>query len=229
MKKFLIENLNDIIVEFYKLSIFSRQYRNIACFTTDYKSMLMWGHYADGHRGFVLEYDFTEAVKKCSSECKKFKNCATCGVKTLIAPVNYTDTRYDDTKDLIQYIVRAIFQYCNIETNRVDEDKLSQIKRLLIKSNHWSYENEWRMISKIYEEETNEMFKNYKCILDCRPKALYLGAYISYENEKILREICERKNIKCYKMSLDYFNKGFFVETEDYINSNLKGILENEK
>lgn len=89
---------------------------------------------------------------------------------------------------------------------------------MLVKSNYWSYENEWRIISKIYEEETNEKFKDYKCILNYKSKSLYLGANISSENEKMLREICERKNIKCYKMYLDFFNSGFFMEIDEYFN-----------
>jgi hypothetical protein len=31
--------------------------RGIACLTTKHDDMLMWSHYADGHRGFCLEFD----------------------------------------------------------------------------------------------------------------------------------------------------------------------------
>jgi len=31
----------------------------IVCFSETYQSILMWSHYADQHRGFCIEYDFT--------------------------------------------------------------------------------------------------------------------------------------------------------------------------
>jgi len=39
--------LNDII----------RDQRGVACFATTPSSLLLWAHYADGHRGFCLEFD----------------------------------------------------------------------------------------------------------------------------------------------------------------------------
>lgn len=33
--------------------------RGVACLTTKHDDMLMWSHYADGHRGFCLEFDGT--------------------------------------------------------------------------------------------------------------------------------------------------------------------------
>ena len=31
--------------------------RGVACFTTELNNILMWSHYADGHKGFCLEFD----------------------------------------------------------------------------------------------------------------------------------------------------------------------------
>lgn len=33
----------------------------LCCFMEDNKSELMWSHYADGHQGFCIEYDFSES------------------------------------------------------------------------------------------------------------------------------------------------------------------------
>ncbi|MCD8356105.1 MAG: DUF2971 domain-containing protein [Clostridia bacterium] len=33
----------------------------LCCFMEDNKSKLMWSHYADGHKGFCIEYDFSES------------------------------------------------------------------------------------------------------------------------------------------------------------------------
>ena len=32
----------------------------VGCLTTDYRNNLMWSHYADGHKGFCIEYDFKD-------------------------------------------------------------------------------------------------------------------------------------------------------------------------
>lgn len=37
------------------LSVYSKRFSTIACFSEDVKSILMWSHYADSHSGFALE------------------------------------------------------------------------------------------------------------------------------------------------------------------------------
>lgn len=37
-----------------------REQRGVACFAERNDDLLMWAHYADGHRGFCLEFDFTD-------------------------------------------------------------------------------------------------------------------------------------------------------------------------
>ena len=34
-----------------------RNQQGVACFSEDVDNILMWAHYADGHRGFCLEFD----------------------------------------------------------------------------------------------------------------------------------------------------------------------------
>lgn len=46
-----------------------RTYPKIACFSKNITSTLMWAHYADYHKGFALEYDFTQVQSLCLN-CK---------------------------------------------------------------------------------------------------------------------------------------------------------------
>lgn len=43
---------------FYRTLIDEQKRRSIACFTESNDNSAMWGHYADSHRGFCIEYDF---------------------------------------------------------------------------------------------------------------------------------------------------------------------------
>jgi hypothetical protein len=47
----------------------------VCCFTTDNRNPLMWSHYADGHKGFCLEFD----TQKCKLLSEK------------LFPVTYSD------------------------------------------------------------------------------------------------------------------------------------------
>ena len=35
-----------------------REYLLVSCFSEDYKSILMWSHYAKDHTGFCVQYNF---------------------------------------------------------------------------------------------------------------------------------------------------------------------------
>lgn len=35
----------------------------------------MWGHYANGHKGSCLEYDFSSIIHPCAQNCKSVIGC----------------------------------------------------------------------------------------------------------------------------------------------------------
>lgn len=99
----------------------------IGCLCTDYKNKLMWSHYADSHKGFCIEYDYS-TMKIDSHSIFPF-------------PVIYSDKR-----PLIPW--KAALD--NSPENR--EEAFIQItKGLLTKDSIWSYENEWRILAKATE------------------------------------------------------------------------------
>jgi len=89
-----------------------------SCFSEDPTSMLMWSHYADNHKGFVIEYDFK------TLDIEKHQD-----VLWGLHPVNYVE----DMINLKDYT--KVREHMNLLT-------LASIS----KSIEWSYENEWRMI-----------------------------------------------------------------------------------
>lgn len=115
--------------------------------------ILMWGHYADSHNGFCVEY---ERVSDNLLGKDAF-------------PVIYQ-------KELPSLTSK------DISSTGGQTDRL-----WLTKSNHWSYEQEWRVI-------VSEGGKAYK--FPCRIKSIIFGLKMSEENRFMLRKILEGRNIK---------------------------------
>ena len=103
----------------------------IGCLCTDYKNRLMWSHYADSHKGFCIEYDYSQINEET--------------LKKLPMPIIYTSKRplipwkpvFDNTPENIR-------DACN-----------EMMLGLLTKDDAWKYENEWRIL--INASENSEL------------------------------------------------------------------------
>ena len=96
----------------------------IGCLCTNYKNKLMWSHYADSHKGFCIEYDYSNLVVDDHT--------------VLPLPVIYSDER-----PLISWKAAL-----DNSPENVEEAVVQFTKGLLTKDNIWSYENEWRILIK---------------------------------------------------------------------------------
>lgn len=74
----------------------------IACFSETVKSITMWSHYADSHKGFVLEYDFKHLNCQCDT-CNKKDTCSDRVIYNLY-PIIYDNRRYDATSFVECYL-----------------------------------------------------------------------------------------------------------------------------
>lgn len=173
-----------------------KQMAFIACFSETIKSVTMWAHYTNSHKGFALEYDPKELQLKCQF-CDNLQKCdkaASCN----LYPVIYQRQRYDATNFLGWYIIKSMGQPIK------NPDTFMIFRSLLYKSNQWSYEKEWRLIvSKMNEFQSKEPI----CIYNLKPKAIYYGSRISSINKKMLHFIAKEKGIKEYQMYID--NKSY--------------------
>lgn len=95
---------------------------NIGCLCTDYKNRLMWSHYADSHKGFCIEYDYSSYGDK-DDEILPF-------------PVVYSNKR-------VKVPWKPAFD--NSPEN-LDEATSKLAMALLTKDSAWQYENEWRIL-----------------------------------------------------------------------------------
>lgn len=169
----------------------SKQFAAYACFSEVVDSILMWSHYAESHKGFVLEYDFRPTL------AKPIKN-------TLILPVVYSDERLDASA----YMVWALITMMGgIMGGKIpNPDMLAHIKVALHKSMEWEYEKEWRMI-----EGTPRMnpLDNTPSPVIYKPVAIYYGCEMTPEKKRQLHEIAATKGIREYEMYIDLYSSKY--------------------
>jgi hypothetical protein len=111
-----------------------------------------------------------------------------------LMPVRYSNQLFNATKYLIQGIGKNSF------------NNLFALIAAAHKSIEWSYEKEWRLVIPI---GTNEPDRNYHMP---KPKVVYIGTKITSENERVVREICERRCIPVKRMRLS--QREFRLEAE---------------
>lgn len=114
---------------------------HVGCLSTDYKNQLMWSHYADGHKGFCVEYDFNKA----SDFLEKY----------LFLPVIYSEER-------VHFPSNILFPAYSLGGEQ--EEKNTMIRSLVTKDKVWSYEKEWRVIVFSSKESVKVKMPPISCI-----------------------------------------------------------------
>lgn len=94
----------------------------IGCLCTDYKNRLMWSHYADSHKGFCIEYDYSQVDEETLNKLPMPI------VYSLKRPLLPWKAMFDKSPENIQ-------EACNL-----------LMLGLLTKDSAWEYENEWRIL-----------------------------------------------------------------------------------
>lgn len=135
-------------------------------------SVLMWSHYSDSHRGFCVEYDF---------DSLEYSNLR----KRLCFPVFYRRKRTDATR----YLRRRTMD---------DFNNLFGQYLCLLKSDEWSYEQEWRIVHAIGPDHANGLFDMPP------PSALILGARSKDDDEAWARDFCARRGIPLRRARQSY-------------------------
>lgn len=207
----LKSNINGMIDR--KIDIISKIYF-VACFAEEIKQPLMWSHYSDSHKGFALEYDFSDGYTHNCANCnaEKRKECPS-NIDTNLYPVIYSDKRFDATKWVGTQISADLQKEMNWEpTMKNHVDILFWNKASLYKSLHWEYEKEWRLNCFL----SSNMQSATLCVSAKPPKAIYYGSNISEINKKLLRLLVKQKqesgmNIEEYDMFVEKDQKSFIL------------------
>jgi len=201
--------------EFFNAVLWAREQRYAACFSEEFKPTLMWAHYAKGHEGFCVEYDFKKYMKGCEENCVNILGCHSFMLNLTLAPVHYSGSRFDATNYLKTLFQQKLGTRLNVSLPPYHADVLFMTKALLVKSEDWNYEKEWRLISPP-ENESKEEPPRSKLLTRTPPTAVYIGARASSETEEKLEYICNLKNIPCYKMVQSLTTSKFDLEPMPY-------------
>ena len=94
----------------------------VGCLATDFKNRLMWSHYADSHKGFCVEYDFSQVNPDLTDN--------------LPLPIIYSTQRP-------QIPWEAVFEHTPESMKKATNHI---VEALLTKDEAWVYENEWRIL-----------------------------------------------------------------------------------
>lgn len=142
----------------------------ILCLTSSYRNRLMWAHYADSHKGVCLTIEVPDDI---------------------VYPVFYTKYRVYTNTNLDRLVQRKNLKR-RVKKNVVKEYEMDTAKKLgYVKDSTWAYENEYRVV--FYKKESNLL--EPENFLKVKITNVYLGAFISNENKKRIKELCKDKKI----------------------------------
>ena len=213
LKQKLISSLQDgfdeIETNFFRDVFHFTKHLYVACFSENLTSPLMWGHYADSHKGFAIEYDMTQYIKKWGDRFENDTEYSIFHLNYQLAPVIYDKNRYDATSFFRQHIESKIINDFQIPAKKLIEDDRFRIPKIVLrKSLDWQYEKEWRMF--YYNLEEN-LPPEHKCLAEnIKPTAVYMGdKTATTDNFNTLLDICKENNIPCYRMVNKYTSNTF--------------------
>ena len=173
-----------------------RNSAKIACFTESVQSKYMWDRYADGYKGFALEYDLRKCIFKYNS----------LEMNVNLFPVIYTELRPDVTLDEGNIHTYEYFKqvgdknWLNFLSSMISVNQLYWYRSYLYKDRkEYEHEHEWRMLYYNLEDENN-----YASIPDvgCL-NAIYYGPDIIPKDKDELHLIAVEKGLKEYDVALD--------------------------
>lgn len=173
----------------------------VSCFSEDYKSILMWSHYAEEHTGFCVKYDFKSLGYNNHLTRFLYPIIYSNKIFTIDDYVYDTDRRF---KSVISDYMKGIdlnkvidgLQIGILEKNSNLLNDMFQVFTALNKYNGWEYEKEWRYVLYCQIEIESAYIKIPK------PTAIYLGAKSKEEDKESILEIGKEKNIDIYQMEM---------------------------
>ena len=176
----------------------------IGCFTERIDSKIMWDHYADGYKGFALEYDFRKWYVLDAN----------------LYPIIYSNQMLDAT-EMIDRI--CAFKYINsIQPEEANKKIFELLKGQLLweypvdlmyftkiylykDRKEYSYEREWRMLKISIDDNQDYISIPDKGYL----RAIYYGLNMEPRYKAHLRTIAKTKGIKEYEVVLNKNSKKY--------------------
>jgi hypothetical protein len=153
---------------------FIRQIRDatkVCSFTERNDSILMWSHYADYHKGFCIEYDFSKLPQRDV-------------LRRAMFPVVYSTRLFD----LTRWSGRLV------SAGRKTFKPAQVLLAMMHKYKDWKYEREWRFIL------TEPRLADDRAIPVPTPSRVFLGSRMPQKKRTTLTRICKAKGIEVWQV-----------------------------
>ena len=151
----------------------------VCCFSEDNTNLLMWGHYADNHKGFCIGYEINKL-------CEKYRNH--------LYPIIYQKALYK--KNLHEGT--AFLPFLGDIVKYKDWQYEEEWRFILNPKNH----TESVVVSTLEKINIEQPTTKGGFVDNFNASAIYLGSKISKENELIATKYANEKNIDIYKMEI---------------------------
>lgn len=197
-EKLLNHNIEFLQIKMYYDFIFltiDNQNFGVSCGSTNPRCPLMWGHYANNHKGVCIKYEFGNKEIQNISLDKK--------VKLEVLKVKYSDMPID------------IFNYSSKELKNLKFEILSN------KYSKWNYENEIRLVNqgkgllKIKRSSIKEVIFGCKSTPKERYSIIKLLASLGYKVDRLLiaKRLPDQYELLIQEMKInDIAGSGVYLE-----------------
>ena len=156
------EQLENLLTLAYR----ARQEMGICSLSELKDSEEMWTNYADGEKGYCIEYDL-----------QGYENV------NLLFPVVYQDNR--ETNIVINMVAAFIGQMVvGMSYGQIKADRSQFIRMFLTKDTKWAYQKEWRLLGDAYDKLPAPTIH-----------AIFLGKNMDDQNKKQMIDYCQAHNI----------------------------------
>jgi len=165
----------------------------IGCLTPDNSNNLMWSHYANGHQGICIEYEFDDENE--------------------LLNVVYSDNINNfDLYTVLKYIIPG--KYFNDKNLNEMNQKLLDACYLpfLIKTKEWSYENEVRMIFNLNENSNIVNNSGIWFYPNVKVKSIYIGCRMDKSKREEIESKCRELNISIHHMMIEKGNNKLIIK-----------------
>lgn len=150
----------------------------ITCFSKKSDIALMWSHYANKHKGFVIEYDLTNLTVEDAEKL------------SFMLPV-----KYDNKRPRLDVYNLQKFKDSSGNPDVMDLAVNTLFEVLFVKAKEWNYEKEIRVITYISDESDRSISFNYI-------KSIILGVNASEYVTELISNLCREKGYNLLKYEL---------------------------
>ena len=195
-----------------------QKYYLIGCFTSNPTNQVMWSHYSNNGKGFLIGYKLNE-VKEIECENKDIKRCG-------FFDIQYSNNKYD-ASDEFENIIKESFKSINSNTIKSSSfdinfsiDDTTPIP-FVNKNKSWEYEQEKRLVFRYIKSNGNE----HKNIGKIVPACIILGENMEFPYKYLIVSICRKKSIPLYTVETSYLNDKYELSIRPLLPPEIENIL----